>query len=133
MFNLIGISEKAGSGVDKMVNGWLDEYIAAPDVKELLEPSNVIWILPYVGLIARKDLCHIREVMGEQEFNAMDLWKKIILILIRTDNWISHNDISKVLPVHSAEISQRLSKLVQEGHVITRGRSRGTNTVDTDM
>ncbi len=126
MFALIGVSEKAGSGVDKLLRGWLDEYIAEPTVHEHLNPINVEWILPYAGLAQRKILNHIQNTLGEPEYGSLDFWQKLMLLRIPDEKWISRKELANIIPIHPADISQYLTKLVKEGHIVTKGKSSAT-------
>lgn len=54
MFQTLGVAEHAGSGIDKIVNGWLDSCIAIPSLEEYQQPDRVVWRLPFVGMISRK-------------------------------------------------------------------------------
>lgn len=126
MFALIGISEKAGSGVDKLLRGWLDEYIMAPSVQEHFNPITVEWELPYASLTQRKILHHIKNVLGEYEYKNLDFWQKLLLLYIPDEKWISRKDLAELIPIHPADISRHLTKLVKEGHIVTQGKSSGT-------
>ncbi len=126
MFSLIGISEKAGSGVDKLLKAWLDEYIAAPTVEELCNPVVVEWELPYAELLNRNKLNIIQNVLGEYEYTSLDFWQKLILLYLPVDQWYSRNELAKFIPIHPSDISRTLTKLVKEGHIISQGRSSST-------
>lgn len=126
MFALIGVSEKAGSGVDKLLRGWLDEYIATPMVQEFVDPIYVEWVLPYASLAQRQQLEHLQQVLGEHEYCSLDFWQKLILLMIPSDGWVSRKELASVIPIHPAELSQYLGKLVKESHVVTQGKSSGT-------
>ncbi len=56
MFMLIGIAEKAGSGVDKIRRGWASQHWRSPLIREQVQPERVTWRLPMVSLIPENSL-----------------------------------------------------------------------------
>lgn len=123
MFSLIGVSEKAGSGVDKIVKGWLHEYVVIPELSDSFEPACVTWSLPYAGICDARDLNHIKAVLGAELFNQLNQWQKILLVLIPSKNWISRNELAELLPIHPSDVSKHLSKFIQDGYIISEGNS----------
>ncbi|MBF0428716.1 MAG: putative DNA binding domain-containing protein, partial [Magnetococcales bacterium] len=50
MFMMIGIAEKAGSGVDKIFYGWKTQRWSTPSVNEQMQPNRISWLLPMVPM-----------------------------------------------------------------------------------
>ena len=125
MFQLLGVVDKAGSGVEKMTKGWFETCLAVPTVEETLNPPRVIWELPCVGLIPRERLDAIMQRVGNDNFRKLSAFEKLVLVCIPPDKYVSHGEIRGILPMHPADLSHYLSILVEHGYLHTRGRARG--------
>lgn len=54
MFNLIGIGERAGSGIPNIYQVWKDQRWEAPIVEEAFNPDRTRLILPFEQKQAKK-------------------------------------------------------------------------------
>ncbi|MCM1440971.1 MAG: hypothetical protein NC131_17485 [Roseburia sp.] len=125
MFQVLGMGDKAGSGVEKITKGWFDTCLAFPQIKELPNPWRVVWLLPSVGMIPRKNLDTIIHRIGEHKFSQLSSFEKLVLVCVPFDCFISHGNIQNMLPMHSADLSRYLSRFVERGYLKTKGRTRG--------
>jgi len=125
MFQTLGVAEHAGSGIDKIVNGWFDSCIAIPSLEEYQQPDRVVWRLPFVGMISQEKMAAVSHVVGVERFSELDKFDKLILLCIASGEAIRHADISPSLPLHAADISKRLARLVARGFLKSEGRARG--------
>ena len=126
MFQALGIGDKAGSGIDKIVNGWMDYCIALPQVQELQQPDRVVWDLPFTSMIPKKRIDEVSAAIGLSAYSALDRWDKLILLCIPLQRAIGHSDLAGVLRLHPADLSKRLARLVNLGLLEPSGRGRGT-------
>ena len=126
MFQALGIVDHAGSGVDKIVRGWLDSCISIPTVEEHHHPDRVVWKLSHVGIISKENLALVAQSIGKGRFESLDLFDKLILVCIASAKAVRHADIAPLLPLHAFDISKRLGKLVIQGILIKSGRTKGT-------
>ncbi len=69
MFTQIGIAEKAGSGADKILQGWKSQQWRQPNVQEITQPDRVQWTLPMVSLIPQESLDRLK-IADEMEMLA---------------------------------------------------------------
>lgn len=125
MFQALGMGDKAGSGVEKITKGWFDTCLAFPQISELGNPWRVVWFLPSVGMIPRKNLDAIIHRIGSQDFSQLSSFEKLVLVCVPFDSFISHGDIQNMLPMHPADLSRYLSRFVERGYLKTKGRTRG--------
>ena len=125
MFQILGVVDKAGSGVEKMTKGWFETCMAVPTVEETLNPPRVVWELPCTGLIPRERLDAIIQCIGNDNFRKLSAFEKLVLVCIPPDKYVSHGEIRGILPMHPADLSHYLSVLVEHGYLKTRGRARG--------
>lgn len=125
MFQALGIGDKAGSGVEKITKGWFETCLAFPQISELASPWRVVWFLPSVGMIPRKNLGDIIQRIGAHNFSRLSSFEKLVLVCVPFDCFISHGDIQNLLPMHPADLSRYLSRFVERGYLKTKGRTRG--------
>ena len=125
MFQILGVVDKAGSGVEKMTKGWFETCMAVPTVEETLNPPRVVWELPCVGLIPRERLDAIIQRVGNDNFRKLSSFEKLVLVCIPPDKYVSHGEIRSILPMHPADLSHYLSVLAEHGYLQTKGRARG--------
>ena len=59
LFRLIGVVDKAGTGVGKIMHGWLDECICPPTITAERNPDIVRWSLPYLGLTSKDKISQL--------------------------------------------------------------------------
>lgn len=126
MFQALGVVDKAGSGIDKIMKGWMEYCIALPQVQEQQNPERVTWELPYVSMIPRERLSEVSASIGNQAFAALDTINKLIMLSIPLHHTVGHKDISSLVPLHPADLSKRLAWLVGIGLLEPIGRGRGT-------
>ena len=126
MFQTLGVVDKAGSGIDKIIKGWMDCCIALPVVRELQQPDRVSWQLPSASMISRERIAEVVTAVGEQAYAALDAIDKLILLCIPAENGVGHGDMVDILSIHPADLSKRLAHLVSIGLLKNAGRGRGT-------
>lgn len=125
MFQALGMADKAGSGVDKIVKGWIDCCIAWPEVEELHSPDRVKWELPYIGVIPQSKIQVVQQKVGSRAFAGLDGYDKLILLCIPAEGDVAHRDLSAPISLHPADLSKRLARLVENGFLVAQGRGRG--------
>src|SRR5438309_2019363 len=67
---LIGEGEQAGSGIDKIHQGWQSHHWRFPSIREQVQPDRVRVILPMVSLIPEDSLRRLRKLFGAK-FNRL--------------------------------------------------------------
>ena len=125
MFQILGVVDKAGSGVEKMTKGWFETCLALPTVEETMDPPRVVWELPCIGLIPRERLDAIIQRVGNDNFRKLSAFERLVLVCIPPGKYVSHGEIRSILPMHPADLSHYLSVLVEHGYLQTEGRARG--------
>ena len=128
MFQNIGVVDKAGSGVDKILTGWLDQCLMPPSVEEETQGiSRVIWTLPYVGLLPKSHEAELLRQFGERRYDSLDVVRRSILMIVLDRGTTAHKDIHQLLPfIHPVDLTRLLAGLVQAGFLQSEGRSSAT-------
>ena len=126
LFRLIGVVDKAGTGVGKIMHGWLDECICPPTVTTERNPDIVRWILPYFGLASKDEVCQLIASLSEDQRKNLDTDDIIVLSILLAKRASSHSEIKQLYPRHSADISKTLSKLKRLGVISAKGNKRSS-------
>ncbi len=126
LFQLRGVVDKAGSGVDKIVTGLLRQCLSYPQVEERSDLPRVTWVLPYVSFIPEERLDKVAALVGAKEFALMDWREKLILATMPEDEFVGNKEIRQLIPTHAADMTKFLSNLVAKGYLETSGRSSAT-------
>lgn len=125
MFMMIGGSEKAGSGVSKILHGWEDANFSEPRIEESYKPDKVDLILPLVCLLSKEVNDNLVDLFGE---NIVTLGhdKMLILSTCCIEGNISNQRLQLVINKHRADITHMLKELCNDGYLISKGIGRGT-------
>ncbi len=128
MFQTIGIVDKAGTGVDKILTGWLDQCLIPPSVDEEVNGLNrVTWTLPYVGLLPKSNEAELMRHFGALRYESLDAICRNILMIVHAQGSSAHKNIHQLLPfIHSVDLTRFLFGLVQSGYLHNEGRSSAT-------
>lgn len=125
MFGLIGKSDKAGSGVDKIFKGWRSAKWRQPFIEEHSRPDNVKLYLPMESLISDPILNALRENFGQQ-IDSLAPNEIIILSNAYKEGSVTNISLRNWLDLHPSDITKHLRELVRNKFLITSGFGRGT-------
>ena len=64
MFQMLGVGDKAGSGIDKIRSSWAAQQWRSPSIQETLRPDRVRLTLPMVSLLPEEVLDSLRSRFG---------------------------------------------------------------------
>ena len=123
MFMMIGFSEKAGSGVNKIIQGWQTANWASPYVKELSRPNKVELTLPLVSLFP-KDIHN--QVFGPNRINDLKQEALLALATCLAEGSTNNDRLQHLLNMHPADITAMLRTLCTDGFLTSDGKGRGT-------
>lgn len=125
MFLMIGGGEQAGSGVDKIRSGWRSRHWRAPWINTQPQPERVVMTLPMVSLIPEETLAHLRERFG-MRMNALTPAEVQALATADIEGSVSNTRLQELLTDHPVEISRMLSRLCEQGYLISDNKRRWT-------
>ena len=125
MFGLIGKSDKAGSGVDKIFKGWRSAKWRQPFIEEHSRPDKVELYLPMESLISDPILNALRENFGQQ-IDSLAPNEIIILSNAYKEGSVTNISLRNWLDLHPSDITKHLRELVRNKFLITSGFGRGT-------
>lgn len=125
MFMLIGSAEKAGSGADKIIQGWKAANYRNPRIEEIAQPDKVVLMLPLVSLLSEEVTAYLRSLFGEQ-ITHIDHDQLMTLATCCSEGEITNYRLQFVLNKHSADITKLLKELCDHQYLISFGIGRGT-------
>ena len=125
MFMMLGRAEKAGSGADTIVNGWVKSNRTMPDIRQGVRPDKVTLTLSMASFVdekAQKQLCQLfGDNVLEIEHNRL-----AVLYLALLEGRVSNERLRYSLNMHKYDISQMLRSMCDGGLLIPEGFGRGT-------
>lgn len=124
MFGLIGKSDKAGSGVDKILKGWKSANWRRPYIEERSLPDKVELYLPMESLISENILIELRLKFGDA-LDRLDHNKISILSSAYIDEYVTNNSLQTQVDLHPSDITKLLRELVRDKFLIPSGFGRG--------
>ncbi|MCB9199002.1 MAG: putative DNA binding domain-containing protein [Flavobacteriales bacterium] len=128
MFQMLGVGDKAGSGIDKIKKSWSAQRWASPKLKENLRPDRVLLVLPMVSMLPEAVLEVLRGRFGEL-FDQLDGDEVQALVYAHEDEDVTNQDLQDMLNLHRTDITKLLKGLVRKGLLKAKGVGRGTRYV----
>ncbi|GGB52260.1 hypothetical protein GCM10011502_26790 [Oceanisphaera marina] len=124
MFLMIGIGERAGSGVPKIYSGWNWRHWRTPALREIDEPAQTLLELRMLELMPAGILEQLENMFSDR-FTRLPLLERQIMAAAATEQVVSHKRIVEICPDHSHDITLALRDLVQKGLLEISGQGRG--------
>ena len=123
MFNMIGIGERAGSGVPDIFAVWESQGWVVPEVEEQYKPDRTLLTLSFEMKHEASD-ANLEANDANHDVNANDMQKKIT-DLIRVNPKTSQIEIAKQLGVSRATIQRTMKIMIEERRIKRIGSTRG--------
>lgn len=123
MFMLIGGAEKAGSGVDKMRQGWASQHWRSPMIREQVQPERVSWRLPMVSLIPDESLARLEDLFG-RKLNQFSKNEVQALVTADIEGTVDNSRMRQICAIHAADVTRLLQGLVARGALLQEGQGR---------
>lgn len=124
MFMLIGRAEKAGSGVDKIMEGWKYSHWRKPFLEIETQPDRIKLTLPMFSVIPDHVLQELNTIFGDVEHLYPDELTALSFCLI--EGSISNHRLQYVLNMHSSDITGMLKKLCALDYLESDNNGRWT-------
>lgn len=124
MFLLVGLGERAGSGIPKIIQNWGKQHWRKPYLYEVKEPEQTLMELRMQSLIPEDTMTELRRLFGEK-VDSFTQFERVILATAETEGVITHQRIQSISEKHPHDISQILQHLVKEGFLSPTGKTRG--------
>lgn len=132
MFNLIGIGERAGSGIEKIAKIWNDENWIKPNLEESFSPDRVELLLKMKSEDEIKeenidiDYEDSKKVPADEILSEFSKDEVDIILIALIEEPINNTYLQQILGKDSKYISKMLKKLAKKGALEVSGSGRGT-------
>ncbi len=125
MFGLIGLGEKAGSGIAKMREGWRSQQWRMPFIGEQLQPDRVNVTMLMVSLLPEMSVENLKVAIGE-EFERLHIDEVQALVTADVEGAVSNPRLQQMTDTHPSDITKMLKRLVERGFLRKSGHGRGS-------
>jgi ATP-dependent DNA helicase RecG len=125
MFQMLGVGDKAGSGIDKIRRSWAAAHWQSPGIQETLRPDRVRLVLPMVSMLPEETIQELRTRFGGQ-FEALDRHEVQAVVAATLEGEVTNQRLQEILPLHRVDITKLLQGLVRNGLLVPEGFGRGT-------
>lgn len=125
MFLLIGLGERAGSGIPKIYRNWQSQHWRQPLLYEKQEPEQTLFELRMIDLFPADIVQGLREALGER-FDQLSELEHLVLVTAAVEKVVKHSRIMEVTAVHPHDLTMVLAGLVRSGLLVSEGGGRGT-------
>ena len=123
MFAMIGYGEKAGSGIDKIRQGWASQKWRTPWIHEILKPERVVFILPMISLFPEESMRLFRSTLGD-DLAGLKAQEVQALVTADVEGEVSNQRLQQFSLDHPVDITRTLQDLVSKGFLEKKGYGR---------
>lgn len=120
MFLLIGLGERAGSGMPKIFSGWRSANWRPPKLWEKDSLPQTLLELSLASLIPDETRAQLLSMFGE-EFNRLDDFEQLIVTTAAIEGWVNHERACQLTTQHSREVTLALPRLEHRGFLAASG------------
>lgn len=125
MFNLLGIGERAGSGLENIQLAWKEQEWTVPDLEESFGPDRINLTLRTVSILPKESIQFLKLVLKD-EYNQLNKEEVMALVTSHQEGYVTNNRLQQLLDTHALDINKILSALVDKKYLKTEGIGRGT-------
>lgn len=120
MFAMVGYGERAGSGVNKIAQGWASQKWRWPIIQTQLQPDRVRLVLPMVSLLPEESLAKLQDGLGDN-FGKLDSEEVQALVTADIEGEVSNQRLQQFSRQHRTDITKTLQCLVSKGFLAKDG------------
>lgn len=131
MFSLIGVGERAGSGLENIRKAWKEQEWTIPDLEEIYNPDRIELTLRTISLLPQESVDFIKRVLAD-EYNDLGKDEVMALVTAHQEGYVTNNRLQKLIDNNSLYSNKVLSKLVDSGYLKSQGIGRGTKYLLSD-
>ncbi|MDH2997299.1 hypothetical protein A1D22_06390 [Pasteurellaceae bacterium LFhippo2] len=124
MFLLIGLGERAGSGMPKIMKGCESANWALPQLIEKLDSPQYTTLVISTANLIPETIRDSLNIVLEYEFDKLTQLEQIILATIWDKKEIDHSRCCELTSQHSRDVTLALQKLMKKGFLESKGTSR---------
>jgi len=126
MFALLGYGEKAGSGYDKIRQGWRSQNWRLPSIGETVRPDRVQVVLSMVGLLPDESVQRLQRALGNQ-WQTLQPVEIQALVTADVEKRVTNARLREMCEEHPSDLTKTLQGLVGRGFLEQVGQKRWTS------
>ncbi len=123
MFVLIGGGERAGSGIDKIRQGWQSQHWRWPGIRETFRPDRVHLVLPMVSLLPEESVRKLEKRFGPR-FSRLGPLEVQALVTADLEGSVTNARMQELRREHPADVTAALQGLTSRGFLLQDGQKR---------
>lgn len=120
---MIGLGERAGSGIPKIYSGWKSQHWRQPLLREKDEPEQTLLELHMLDLLPESVVAELHARFGAQ-FDDLGHGERLILATAAIEQVVNHTRLAEISDLHPHDLSLALARLEREDMLHSDGRSR---------
>lgn len=132
MFNILGVGERAGLGLENIQLAWKEQEWLAPDLEELYNPDRIDLTLRTVSMLPEESIDILKSIL-KGKYNELNREEVMALVVAHQEGYVTNNRLQQLLDTHAINSSKIISSLVDEDYLEADGVGRGTKYFFTDM
>lgn len=125
MFNLLGIGERAGSGLENIQLAWKEQEWLAPDLEELYDPDRIVLTLRTISMLPERSIMLLKSVL-KNKYNELSREEVMTLVAADQEEYVTNNRLQQLLDTHAINSRKVLSSLIDKDYLEADGIGRGT-------
>ncbi len=125
MFSFIGLGERAGSGIPRVVENWKSQHYRPPELMENNARDYTLMRLRTVSLLPEAVMALLRRRFG-QKFDYLDENGRLTLATAHIEGFVSNVRLQQISRLHPRDITLLLQNMVQQQLLVADGAGRGT-------
>ena len=120
MFLMIGLGERAGSGIPKIFSGWKSNRWTQPRLREIESPEQTLLELHMADIIPQEMMAQLSARL-DADVASMSALEILILYYAAVDGWLNHERVCEVTEEHPRHVTVTLYKLERQGLLASKG------------
>lgn len=132
MFFLIGVGERAGSGLGNIQLAWKQQNWRNPQLVEKFQPDRIELILRTISLLPQESIDMLVEVLKDS-YNSLSKDEIIALVTAHQEGQVTNSRLQILSEKHAGEIGKIIYSLVDKGLLVSDGQRRGMRYLLSDM
>lgn len=124
MFNILGVGERAGSGLENIQLAWREQEWLAPDLEELYDPDRISLTLRTVSMLPEESIRHLKLIL-KNKYSELSREEVMALAAADQEGYVTNNRLQQLLDTHAINGNKIISLLVDKGYLEADGVGRG--------
>ena len=114
MFGIIGLGEKAGSGLVSILQTWKENQWRKPLLEELFESNETQLVLRMISLYPDELIERLQHKFGTA-FNNLNQTEKLAVIVAESEGRLTNRRLQDLSDIHGRDLTYLLKGLVDKG------------------